>query len=1450
MLVIAVSMFVAFSAYADHYEVDAQRAVDLATLQEGDMVLMYHNGSNTLVGCGADGTEVSKSEKSVSGDDADAYVFTVHKSGSAVSLQNGAGYGPQISATQASVLSGFTFTFAWSKTDLTAFTVASNVAGTQLYITRSSRYDDQTAILMRADGKTGYTETYNYNASWTFYRVYKFIEPTLVSPASGTSLNLGIADKGQTLAGSLRVRGESLTGDLTLAVEGDGFSIDRTSITAEEAHIGTNVNVSFTGSEYQTYTGTITITSPADGISAKAVLVAYVVNPDDQKPTTHSQLTSWTDNAGYQEVGYMGLGNSAQVLAMALVNNASSDVPTITYRLFGNTQYINALGVYARKRDTASDYTPEADYAKYENTFAHVFDYRNPEQNCGAEFLGFTYNVPASGTDATLTSNLKLEAGEYVLYLVANIKTEDEIGGLDKLPLIGGSVAKFTRVGGEIKTVACGNSTYEINTINNYSAEGGGRVIVPKFKMIYAPRYQKFATADEYSKYYRIPAITKTADGTLLALSDARKDHIHDVTNNIDIVSRLSTDNGRSWSDYLVIFQGQKVGSDCANWNGYGDVAVASFANGSVLATAIHGYGLVGDSSDPASNVVWKVSRDNGKSWSSEYVMNQDLYGNLRGNVSPGNICVAQSGYLKGLAVAALRTSTSPNNSARTPNDDHFRLYCMTYNSDDNVWKRVTINGADYLADADQDLDEAQFVQVGENEYILSARASSSNREFYRVTFTSESEATAEKVTFSGMNLATGTNGDVITYDTKDGSTYLIHALPKDLAYSNKYCRTSLSAYYSKVSTSGNIAWTRSLDLFDPFDDTDGGEKRSGIGALDETAQYSSIAKQADGNIGVLMEAYPYAINHIDAEASSYRGHQGDWVMGQYYISLRVGDLIPDAEPAEDALILAPDIAPKSATFNSADPDERPAITISQANYEKYPESYDVVNRKVNTTYSIELFNGENERVAHSADATFDGASVALTWADVWTSLLKEDTPDEHYTADPTLNKRGYYMRVSAYCSADGNADLVSGKAAQIYNFDTPVRKIMVVGLPSSGASNIILATQGQRVGSDVWLTVGNGRQVVVNAPAKHHYVFDGFYYTYGAKGNVLLSDKFSYTKLSDIEHQITFNAPTADALPDNYNDGGVSGLVIYAVYKVEAGFASRVNTQYNNGKNPDGSFDSQHSYWVPTTDIDHIDRIVTAKGGDTFDANLVIPTTSSQANLPTGGNGAIAGGGLSYPKNLNYGLDAYVTLVPDAKTASSLNAVVRVRKADTYLPGYYVVSSYNHPLTGDIITQSKGCLERIYWYDFKDGGLVPKAVGMQSYEVGSRSHAQQVRTIEGGDNSAWYKVESDMAFQGICAAGEDFSDNVTVEIYLVDNDLTSVSQLADVNNYIAKVSHTIVQNADISTDVSEIGTGKTVAGVTYYNLLGVASDHAFEGVNVVVTTYTDGTTSAEKIVK
>ena len=53
-----------------------------------------------------------------------------------------------------------------------------------------------------------------------------------------------------------------------------------------------------------------------------------------------------------------------------------------------------------------------------------------------------------------------------------------------------------------------------------------------------------------------------------------------------------------------------------------------------------------------------------------------------------------------------------------------------------------------------------------------------------------------------------------------------------------------------------------------------------------------------------------------------------------------------------------------------------------------------------------------------------------------------------------------------------------------------------------------------------------------------------------------------------------------------------------------------------------------------------------------------------------------------------------------------------------------------------------------------------------------------------------------------------------------------------------------------VATGVNDVNCAKEVKGVSYFNMMGVESAQPFDGVNIMVTTYTDGTSSATKVLR
>ena len=98
-------------------------------------------------------------------------------------------------------------------------------------------------------------------------------------------------------------------------------------------------------------------------------------------------------------------------------------------------------------------------------------------------------------------------------------------------------------------------------------------------------------------------------------------------------------------------------------------------------------------------------------------------------------------------------------------------------------------------------------------------------------------------------------------------------------------------------------------------------------------------------------------------------------------------------------------------------------------------------------------------------------------------------------------------------------------------------------------------------------------------------------------------------------------------------------------------------------------------------------------------------------------------------------------------------------------------------------------------------------------------------------------------------ADNETFDVNFIVRVYFTkaaSRDLTS----ADGKYYFVESKKKVTIDNKIITGVTNVNSDKQVAGVKYYNLMGVESNEPFNGVNIVVTRYTDGSISTSKVLK
>ena len=112
---------------------------------------------------------------------------------------------------------------------------------------------------------------------------------------------------------------------------------------------------------------------------------------------------------------------------------------------------------------------------------------------------------------------------------------------------------------------------------------------------------------------------------------------------------------------------------------------------------------------------------------------------------------------------------------------------------------------------------------------------------------------------------------------------------------------------------------------------------------------------------------------------------------------------------------------------------------------------------------------------------------------------------------------------------------------------------------------------------------------------------------------------------------------------------------------------------------------------------------------------------------------------------------------------------------------------------------------------------------------------------INNGCNGQLYDLYNNSA-NTVYAQGNTW--NVEVQ------DAEHIEQVVFHHNDDPSLGEVIFIPAKETVGVTDVNTSKQVAGVKYYNLAGVEGTKPFDGVNVVVTTYTDGTNATTKVIK
>ena len=326
-----------------------------------------------------------------------------------------------------------------------------------------------------------------------------------------------------------------------------------------------------------------------------------------------------------------------------------------------------------------------------------------------------------------------------------------------------------------------------------------------------------FRPGDFSSANWRIPAICCLPDGTLLITCDRRKYNESDLPEDIDIVSRRSTDNGRTWNDPVTIAQGN------GRKHGYGDAALVVCSNGDVVCAFVGGNGLFASSeSDPIRSYICR-STDGGRSWSQPKDITAQLWGSQASNTvcrdyrasffGSGNGLRLTRGQHAGRIMFAAAMCRKGSNTL-----DNFVVYSDDNGHTWNVSERAYSGG-----------DEAKLMELTDGRVLISVRQSGA-RGYNHSSNGGVSWGTQGRWESMKTNAC---NGDILRLaatDRGDSRNILLHSIP------NSMDRRDVSIF---VSYDEGATWQDPVLLFDG------------------PSVYSSLTLLKNGSVGVFLEENP-----------------------------------------------------------------------------------------------------------------------------------------------------------------------------------------------------------------------------------------------------------------------------------------------------------------------------------------------------------------------------------------------------------------------------------------------------------------------------------------------------------------------------------------------------------------------------------------------------------------
>ena len=368
-------------------------------------------------------------------------------------------------------------------------------------------------------------------------------------------------------------------------------------------------------------------------------------------------------------------------------------------------------------------------------------------------------------------------------------------------------------------------------------------------------RHEIFTTLSDMDVPYRIPAIAALQDGSLICVADYRWSGA-DIglvkDGRIDLMMRISRDNGKTWEDACPLIEGKGAQSGDFMNVAYGDPCiVADRGSSKVLIMSCAGNVSFHDGTRGLHQGIARFySKDGGRNWSKPDDISESIYRLFdKGRFGPARSMFIASGRIF--------------QSRYIRKGRYYRLYCAVLqqieNGDrmnfvlysDNFGQSWKVLGGVDNPPIEKGADEAKVEELPDGSILISSRTDRNGRNFniFRFTNARRAEGRWGKMAHSGIenggvhserNACNGELMSVPVTRTSDGKR--MHLLLQSLPLGPG--RRNVGIYYKALDN--DDIWSSPEKL---AADWDGPFRVTELGSA-----YSTMVLQPDSSIGFLYE--------------------------------------------------------------------------------------------------------------------------------------------------------------------------------------------------------------------------------------------------------------------------------------------------------------------------------------------------------------------------------------------------------------------------------------------------------------------------------------------------------------------------------------------------------------------------------------------------------------------